>query len=121
MMDFHTRDEYRHSVEKSAKFSILPESVIARMALDMAKIKGFLNRPDYPAAHLGYYLIGNGTKQLVKESEPVLVLVNRSKIFLENAFCLCISDPPCCWLFYDRYPADKGLGKMNSGIPGFCW
>ncbi len=37
LMDFHTRDEYRHSVEKIAKASNQPESAIAHMALDNGK------------------------------------------------------------------------------------
>jgi cyclic beta-1,2-glucan synthetase len=84
MMDFHTRDEYRHSVEKLAKFSILSESAVARMALDMAN-KGFLDRPDYPrAAHLGFYLIGKGTKQLIKESGARFGFGEKVKDFLRR-------------------------------------
>jgi cyclic beta-1,2-glucan synthetase len=84
MMDFHTRDEYRHSVEKLAKFSILSESAVARMALDMAN-NGFLNRPDYPrASHLGFYLIGNGTKQLIKESGARFGFGEQIKDFLRR-------------------------------------
>src|SRR5450432_2664738 len=68
LMDFHTRDEYRHSVEKVAKVSNLPESAIAGMTLALAN-EGYLNRPDYSrAGHLGFYLIGRGIKQLIKES-----------------------------------------------------
>src|SRR5450432_1019012 len=68
LMDFHTRDEYRHSVEKVAKVSNLPESAIAGMTLALAN-EGYLNRPDYSrAVHLGFYLIGRGIKQLIKES-----------------------------------------------------
>ncbi|HEY2650167.1 MAG TPA: cyclic beta 1-2 glucan synthetase, partial [Puia sp.] len=68
LMDFHTRDEYRHSVERIAKASQKAESSVAHMALRRAN-EGFINKPDYPrAGHLGYYLIGKGVKQLVRES-----------------------------------------------------
>ena len=69
LMDFHTRDEYRHSVERIAKASLKAESFIAQMALTKAN-EGLISRPDYPrAGHIGYYLIGKGTKQLIKDSE----------------------------------------------------
>ena len=68
LMDFHTRDEYRHSVERIAKASNLSESAIADMSLTMAD-EGMINQPDYPrAGHLGFYLIGKGVKQLSKTS-----------------------------------------------------
>ncbi len=69
LMDFHTRDEYRHSVERIAKASLKAESFIAQMALTKAN-EGLISRPDYPrAGHLGYYLIGKGTKQLIRDSD----------------------------------------------------
>jgi cyclic beta-1,2-glucan synthetase len=68
LMDFHTRDEYRHSVEKIAKASNKAESFIAHMALDRAN-EGLINRTEYPrAGHLGFYLVGKGVKQLIKDS-----------------------------------------------------
>ncbi|HEY4154751.1 MAG TPA: cyclic beta 1-2 glucan synthetase, partial [Puia sp.] len=66
LMDFRTRDEYRHKVEKIAKNSDHSESEVARMAMDMAK-EGDPSQPDYQkAGHLGYYLIGKGVKKLEK-------------------------------------------------------
>ncbi|MFI5124264.1 MAG: GH36-type glycosyl hydrolase domain-containing protein [Chitinophagales bacterium] len=66
LMDFRTRDEYRHMVEKIAKSSGRTESEIARMALSMAN-EGYVSQPDYPrAGHVGYYLIGKGLKKLEK-------------------------------------------------------
>ncbi len=68
-MDFRTRDEYRHMVEKLAKGSGRTESEIARMAVDMAK-QGDAEQPDYSkASHVGYYLIGKGVKKLEKSAD----------------------------------------------------
>jgi cellobiose phosphorylase len=68
-MDFHTRDEYRHSVEKIAKASLKAESFIAQMAVTKAH-EGLISKPDYPrAGHVGYYLVGKGTKQIIREAE----------------------------------------------------
>jgi cyclic beta-1,2-glucan synthetase len=67
LMDFHTRDEYRHSVEKIAKASRRPESEVAHLALNNAN-EGLLSRPEYPrAGHLGYYLVDKGVKQLIRD------------------------------------------------------
>ena len=69
LMDFHTRDEYRHSVERIAKHSSLSESAIAHRALQFAN-NGQKTQPEYPrAGHIGYYLVGKGFNQFIKESE----------------------------------------------------
>jgi cyclic beta-1,2-glucan synthetase len=68
LMDFHTRDEYRHSVERIAKSSQHSESSIAQFAVRLAN-ESFLVHPEYPrSGHLGFYLIGKGLKKLIKES-----------------------------------------------------
>jgi cyclic beta-1,2-glucan synthetase len=77
LMDFHTRDEYRHSVEKIAKASLQSESSIAQLALDRAN-EGLKNRPDYPrAGHLGFYLIGKGVKQLTRDTAARFSFIDR--------------------------------------------
>ena len=84
LMDFHTRDEYRHSVEKIAKASSLPESSIALMSLKMAN-EGLIDRIDYPrAGHLGFYLIGTGLKQLTKQSGAKFSLGERIQHFFKR-------------------------------------
>ncbi|HEV3224531.1 MAG TPA: glucoamylase family protein [Puia sp.] len=83
-MDFHTRDEYRHSVEKLAKASKLSESRIAQITLNLAN-EGFQNRPEYTrAGHLGFYLIGKGIKNLIKESEAKFSIQERIIGFLKK-------------------------------------
>ncbi len=63
-MDFATRDRYRHVVEKIAKSSRRSESEVARqaiqLALEGAARKGSADR----AAHVGFYLIDEGLRQL---------------------------------------------------------
>ncbi len=84
MMDFHTRDEYRHSVEKIAKASKLSESRIAQITLNLAN-EGLLNRPEYArSGHLGYYLIGKGVKNLIKESGAKFSFPERVAGFLKK-------------------------------------
>lgn len=70
-MDFYTRDQYRHSVEKIAKYSNLSENEVALMAIDMAK-EHATNNSDTRLAHVGYYLVGKGLLHLQKKAKMKL-------------------------------------------------
>lgn len=65
-MDFATRDMYRHAVEKLAKVSPASEGDVAAAAITLAQtaqhIEAEGENPLEPlrAAHVGYYLIGEG-------------------------------------------------------------
>jgi hypothetical protein len=57
-MDFHTRDHYRHVVEKIAFNSKSSEQVVAESVIQAAK-NAALNK-NSKQAHVGYYLTGDG-------------------------------------------------------------
>jgi cyclic beta-1,2-glucan synthetase len=58
-MDFQTRDIYRHSVEKIAKYSNISEELVAREAIALAAAAtGDRER------HVGYFLVDKGLRQL---------------------------------------------------------
>jgi cyclic beta-1,2-glucan synthetase len=59
-MDFHSRDRYRHSVERIAKKSKTSESKVAQTAIDLAKASAHQDGSDKRKAHVGYYLIDRG-------------------------------------------------------------
>nr|MBA3441422.1 hypothetical protein [Pyrinomonadaceae bacterium] len=69
-MDFVTRDRYRHVIERIAKRSKATELEIAEHAIELAAqhykgLKRHTENPQKdPATHVGYYLIGDGCKQL---------------------------------------------------------
>ena len=63
-MDFATRDRYRHVVEKIAKNSRQSESEVAREAIRLAREAAAKDNPDDRAAHVGFYLIDAGLRQL---------------------------------------------------------
>ena len=67
-MDFATRDNYRHAIERVAKLSPLSEPEIAAAALELAAAQQqhLLDHPgkDARTAHIGHYLIGKGVAQL---------------------------------------------------------
>lgn len=70
-MDFPTRDQYRHAVEKIAKASCLTEEQVALMAIEAAKTN--VPNSKHPAAsHVGYYLLGNGLKKIHRQAKVKL-------------------------------------------------
>lgn len=56
-LSFDTRDQYRHELEKIAKRTKVPETVLASIAVELTKT-GSRNYD----RHIGYYLIDNGRK-----------------------------------------------------------
>ncbi len=69
MMDFATRDRYRHVVEKIGKSSRQSESEVARKAIQMACENAARKDSDERAAHVGFYLIDKGLPQLERAVE----------------------------------------------------
>ena len=67
-MDFHTRDNYRHVVEKIAKNSDLSEQEVAELALQYAA-ESKARSDDQRLAHVGYYLISHGSSQIKKQAK----------------------------------------------------
>jgi len=61
-MDFYTRDQYRHSVEKIAKKGRLSESEVAQSVIKFAYDHSIISEQEKHKSHVGYYLIGKGLK-----------------------------------------------------------
>ena len=81
MMDFATRDRYRHVVEKLAKGSHLSEGDVARKAIQlanegMARTGGKHDASDC-AAHVGFYLIDKG-RTLLESTAQVRLTVGEA-------------------------------------------
>jgi len=75
-MDFYTRDNYRHVVEKIARKTALQENEVARLVINLAKENATRNNDDLRKCHVGYYLIGKGiarTKAVIKAQLAVPV------------------------------------------------
>ncbi len=67
-MDFHTRDNYRHAVEKIAKYSDLSEQEVAGIAIQFAS-DNIENKNDPRLSHVGYYLVAKGFSQTQKQAK----------------------------------------------------
>jgi cyclic beta-1,2-glucan synthetase len=65
-MDFATRDHYRHVIERISKGAKLNEPEVARTALRLAQAARDEREDDF-AAHVGYFLVGDGVTRLEAE------------------------------------------------------
>ena len=63
LMDFSTRDHYRHVIEGIAKKSDLSEADVAILAIRLAGENLLKANAEKPSAHVGFYLIGKGRTQ----------------------------------------------------------
>ena len=63
LMDFATRDRYRHVVEAISKASPLSETEVAQKVLELAAKHKSLNVESKREDHIGYYLINKGLRQ----------------------------------------------------------
>ncbi len=80
LMDFATRDRYRHVVARLAKHSPQPESAVAQSAISLARAEAASSGARHHAAHVGYYLIDRGVRQLepaVAYRRPLTLRVRR--------------------------------------------
>jgi hypothetical protein len=75
LMDFPTRDRYRHVVELIARKSGSSEQDIATLAIRLAKQPTAPHNGDEQMSHVGYYLIGPGLRQTQRIAKMRLSLV----------------------------------------------
>src|SRR5665213_4067030 len=66
-MDFATRDLYRHTVERIARYSKKSELEVAALAMSLAQKNA--GNPDDRLAHVGFFLTGKGVKILERAAE----------------------------------------------------
>ncbi|MDP4145840.1 MAG: glucoamylase family protein [Bacillota bacterium] len=77
-MDFPSKDYYRHKIEKQAKIVGMPESYIARMAIECAREAEDTEGTPY-IKHVGYYLIDDGIKCLKEKINYRSIGINALK------------------------------------------
>lgn len=82
-MDFSTRDQYRHCVERMARYSPATEQEVAQQALELAQARA--GDHDARLHHVGYYLVGDGALLLERQVGVRLPLVRSLKRTLRTA------------------------------------
>lgn len=73
-MDFHTRDNYRHIIERIARYSPLTENEVAGIAVGLANTYQPKDDTTKRMTHVGYYLTGEGrseTERMAKQNLPL--------------------------------------------------
>ncbi|HMR83050.1 MAG TPA: glucoamylase family protein, partial [Niabella sp.] len=83
VMDFVTRDCYRHVVEWIGKKSKRPEHEIASLAIDLARKARAEGRPERQH-HVGYFLVDKGRDELVKAAAAELTAGDQLKKFFRK-------------------------------------
>ena len=78
-MAFTTRDQYRHAVERLARRGRCSEADVARCAIELAERCVTGQGGDDRAAHVGFYLIGEGLPLLERAAGVRRSLVGRAK------------------------------------------
>ena len=68
LMDFATRDSYRHVVEKISKLCDLSETEVAQKAIDLTQQDKNYDPGSKRKEHVGYYLIDNGLEKTEQAS-----------------------------------------------------
>jgi cyclic beta-1,2-glucan synthetase len=114
LMDFATRDCYRHVVELISKKSDISEEEVARIAIQLTNENVPPPGTDQSAAHVGYYLIGQGsaqTKKTAKMHEPgiqkILYSIKRCAFPVYLFFILLISSGIGAAIFFKVYTETK--------------
>ncbi|WP_460686744.1 GH36-type glycosyl hydrolase domain-containing protein [Niabella aquatica] len=83
LMDFVTRDCYRHVVEWIGKKSKRPEHEIAALAIDLSRNAKAAGRPECQH-HVGYFLVNKGKDDLVKAAFAELTFADHLKVFFRK-------------------------------------
>jgi cellobiose phosphorylase len=81
LMDFKTRDNYRHIIEKVAKNCDFSEIEVAAKSIELAGKGAELNGDNDRTAHVGFYLIGKGIvnlENLTKTKKSILSVFRKS-------------------------------------------
>lgn len=100
LMDFATRDHYRHIVEHIAKNSEITEHEVARIAINLMHQNASKSNNDSRTAHVGYYLVGEGVEETKKQAGmQISVLQKIRNTMLKHAFPVYFSIASLITLF----------------------
>jgi len=84
LQDFATRDRYRHVVEDLSRRSALDESALASLAVALARQAASRLGDRDRAAHVGYYLVDDGRRELARAAGCRVSLKTRAARASQN-------------------------------------
>ena len=123
-MDFATRDQYRHVVEKIAKGSRLSEIEVARVAIRLAGESQGRVGGNNRAKHVGFYLIDKGLGELeglagvrLSSSEAIRKVIHRFPLlFYLGTICVITAIFTGCLLAEAHFNGLRGAWVWLIGI-----
>jgi cellobiose phosphorylase len=129
LMDFSTRDQYRHVVEDIAKESTTTEYEVARIAIKLMHENALDNEKDERTSHVGYYLIGDGvilTKKLAKIQESftermkLLLKKNAFKVYVTSILSITFAISACVFTLALVNSKNSGLLLLIAILSFIC-
>jgi cellobiose phosphorylase len=106
LMNFSTRDEYRHVVERIAKTNFLSEEVVASAAIELTQQSIFNETETNYKHHVGYFLVGKGIEDLKRKLNVRETITGKIKknveqhalfFYIASSLILTI---PFAWILY---------------------
>ncbi|HRB00836.1 MAG TPA: glucoamylase family protein [Ignavibacteria bacterium] len=115
LMDFSTRDRYRHVVEQIAKKSKIEECDVAQAAINLSQKNIQDKDKNIRTSHVGYYLIGNGINQTKKSAGIQEPGIKRIFYFIKkNAFKAYLAIIILITLAISTGIVDKASSETNN-------
>ncbi|MEO8961544.1 MAG: cyclic beta 1-2 glucan synthetase, partial [Ginsengibacter sp.] len=115
LMNFETRDRYRHVVETLAKKSTFSEHMVAEMAINLATKNSSEDHVDQRASHVGYYLVDDGFLQTRNLAKIQVSDLQRIKLYLyRHAFALYMTSIVLITLAITAGILQKVLSDTNN-------
>ncbi len=126
LMDFATRDRYRHVVESIAKNSPLSETEVARRILELTRRQeDEVHILKY--AHIGYYLIGSGRGQAERVAgmrynlkQKILRLIQQARLACYLGIIILLTIAITAFLFYATYQYSHHSWYLLLALVGLC-
>ena len=115
LMDFETRDHYRHVVEQLAKKSSFSEYEVAEMAIQLTTENLPKKNEDQRTSHVGYYLIDDGLKKTKEAAKIKITTAGKIKSFLHrHAFAAYIIPMLLITFAVAAGILEKGIRSINN-------
>ena len=108
-MEFATRDQYRHVVERIAKYSGRMERDVARKAIELTH-HGTAAEGERRETHVGFYLIGEGVDKLERAVETRFPIAERARESLSQIARAAVRRRHRC------NHADAGRASCGQGV-----
>jgi cyclic beta-1,2-glucan synthetase len=130
LMDFATRDRYRHAIEAIAKSCPLSETEVAQKALELSESHTGTDQESKRRQHIGYYLIGKGLKKTERASGMQytrMQALSRTAgkipllLYLLSITFITLITAACIWYpVYKFYPQQALVLSLTAILVAFC-